>query len=125
MNCPKCFSNKSGNSCKICETVFKEKKQPKTLKKSTKPINKVSKKMSSDLREYGKLRKQFLLDNPVCAVYKEKKATTVHHSRGRGRYLLDTTTWVPASMEGHTYIELHPEWSKAQGYSLERLKTTI
>jgi hypothetical protein len=124
MICPSCSSFQSGDICKCCSFIFKPKKQPKLLQRSKTPVKKVSKKMSSDLREYGKLRKQFLLENPMCKKYPNLIATDIHHSRGRGRFLLDTSTWVPLSRKAHIEVEGNPELAKEQGFSLERLKTT-
>jgi hypothetical protein len=125
MICPSCSSFQSGDICKCCSFIFKPKKQPKLLQRSKTPVKKVSKKMSSDLREYGKLRKQFLIDNPKCMVYSDLDAVEIHHQKGRGKYLLDTTTWLAVSRKAHQEIELKPTWAKKEGFSLERLKTTI
>jgi hypothetical protein len=125
MKCPSCGIHAKGSICDYCDSIiFVEPEKVKKVK-IKKPIKKASKKMGSDLREYGKLRKQFLLENPDCCVYPEEKATEVHHAAGRGMYLLDITTWRPVSRRGHIKIELEPEWAKEHGFSLERLKTTI
>lgn len=107
MTCPKCSTFQSGDTCKLCETVFKEKKQPKTLKKSTKPIKKVSKKMSSDLREYGKLRKQFLLENPNCQARLmgcQNIAMDLHHKAKRGINYLKIETFMAICRSCHDQI---------------------
>jgi hypothetical protein len=43
MICPSCSSFQSGNSCKLCNEIFKPKKEPKLLQRSKTPIKKVSK----------------------------------------------------------------------------------
>lgn len=125
MKCKNCGYTAKGSICYACDSIiFAEPEKVKKVKVKT-PIKKVSKKMGSDLREYGKLRKQFLEDNPQCIVYPDLKATDVHHSLGRGKYLLDTTTWFAVSRKAHEEIERNPNWAKENKYSFERLKTTI
>jgi methionyl-tRNA synthetase len=126
MICPDCETFQSGDTCKICSHVFKPKKEPKLLQRSKTPIKKESDRRRLQNIEYRKLRIQFLLENPQCAVYPHLKATTVHHQAGRIEDLLcDVSKWIPASALGHTYIELNPNWAKENNFSLERLKTTI
>ncbi len=90
-------------------------------KKEFKPIPKVSPKMAAALREYSKLRKQFL-DCNHCKICK-KQATQVHHMAGRAtiELLLDTNLWLAVCMPCHEFIERNPLWAKEKGYSLERL----
>lgn len=84
-------------------------------------IKQRSKKMQKDMILYGKLRKQFLKDNPICPITGEK-TTDVHHKKGRlGKLLLDTKFWLAVSRKGHKRIEENPEWAKEMGYSLSRL----
>lgn len=87
------------------------------------PIKKVSEKLGNERDEYSIRRKAFLEkpENRRCMVYHFRKATTIHHSRGRGKYLLDESTWIPCSMEGHTRIELNPQWAREKGFTKSRL----
>lgn len=85
------------------------------------PIKRVSDKLSGELDEYSIKREAFLKAHPRCAVYYFRKATTIHHSRGRGKYLMDESTWIPCSMEGHTRIELNPQWAREKGFTKSRL----
>ena len=65
---------------------------------------------------------------PVCGrrdgfrsiEYRVPAATEVHHTKGRGKYLLDTTTWVAVSAEGHRAIHADPKKSYAKGYMVPR-----
>ncbi len=71
----------------------------------------MSEKRKREAKEYAKLRRMFLRENPQCAVLevafdRQKPATDVHHSRGRaGTLYLDTRFWIPVSREGHRWIE--------------------
>lgn len=95
-----------------------------TLKprKEAKPIPKVSPKMAAALKEYSKLRKEFLNIYPVCKVCRGK-ATQIHHRAGRNtmQLLLDTNLWLPVCFTCHSQIENRPLWAKEFGYSLDRL----
>lgn len=57
---------------------------------------------------------------PDCT-HCDPELLTVHHKRGRGPYLLDTTTWLAACMSCHRYIEDHPEIAKENGWSESRM----
>ena len=92
----------------------------KNAQKQNKPIKKESDKMKALKKEYLKLREQFLKDNPKCAVT-GKKATEVHHMKGRtGKDLLDVSNFLPVSREAHIKIELNVSWAKEKGYSKDR-----
>ena len=84
-------------------------------------IRPISKKRAEQLKEYAKLRKEFLRGK-MCAVYPHLKATDIHHKRGRVGYLLDTSTWLAVSRLGHIYIEEHPKEAYEKGWSELRLK---
>lgn len=44
----------------------------------------------------------------------------IHHKKGRGKYLLDTSTWMAVSSSGHLAIHANPKESYAKGYMLPR-----
>ena len=44
----------------------------------------------------------------------------IHHRRGRGKYLLDVSTWMAVSREGHDAIHRDPKTSYEKGYMLPR-----
>lgn len=95
------------------------------LKKKAKAIRKTSKKMATLKREYMKLRENFLIKHPWCewSLLEEGKAvpaTQVHHRRGRGKFMLDVTTWLAVSDFGHKQIHDKPAYSYEKGYMLPR-----
>ncbi len=47
-------------------------------------------------------------------------STEVHHKKGRGKYLLDTSTWMAVSADGHRYIHKNVKESYSKGYLLNR-----
>lgn len=94
-----------------------------------------SKKRAKQEREYSKVRKKFLEENPHCAVHDGEwsqengnflfepcLATEVHHQKGKiGALLTDTRYFLPVCRVAHDYIEKHPLEAKEKGYSLSRL----
>lgn len=71
-------------------------------------INKVSDKMYKRLKEYTKLKKEFLKrpENKFCRITGEP-ATEIHHKypgKDRQKYFLDVSTWVAVSRNGHIWI---------------------
>ena len=57
-------------------------------------MRKVSKKLAKQQREYSK--------------------------KGRGKYLLDTSTWLSVCRNCHNWIETHPEDAKELGFSISK-----
>ena len=79
-------------------------------------------------KEYSKLRKEYLQKNPMCkaripGVCSNARGynLTIHHKRGRGEYLLDTTTWLPCCLFCHEWIENNVQAAKDMGLSENRL----
>jgi hypothetical protein len=91
---------------------------------------------------YSALRKTFLELHPYCqwtflernvaedtviAIAKKAgvyapypRSVDIHHMKGRGKYLLDTSTWMAVSRQAHDYIHANPEESYRKGYMLPR-----
>lgn len=105
-------SNKCGNDYKN-----------RTIKKHT-TIKKVSDKMAVNLREYKKVRTEFLTLHPNCQANLKnctKVATQIHHKKARiGSLLTDATHFLAVCHSCHHWIELHPLESKELNLSLER-----
>lgn len=110
-------------------------------KKAKRAIPKVTKKRAAMNREYSVLRKHFLAENPWCQVWMMEHgltlewvtfmngivrikgeptrvpySTEVHHVKGRGKYLLDTNTWLAVSEESHRWIHANPKIAYEKGY---------
>lgn len=79
-------------------------------------LKKRSKRREKEEKEYSKLRRQFLLENPVCAVYAHLQATQTHHVKGRYGHYLDVSSWLPVSAEGHAFIHNNPQIAKERGW---------
>lgn len=90
------------------------------LKCKRKAIKPVSDKRAVQNRRYLVLRKEFLEENPMCAVT-GRPATEVHHRAGReGEWLLNTDYWLPVSREGHDFIENNRAEAKKRGWLITR-----
>lgn len=91
-------------------------------------------KLTSDKRKpldllYSKMRKDFLskAENATCfaklpgCLNSLPENLTIHHKKGRGRYYLDSTTWIPLCMTCHQWVEEHPAQAKELNLSQSRL----
>jgi hypothetical protein len=108
-----------------------------SLKLSKKPlkISSISHKQKLLLKEYSQRRVAFLSlpENTTCRAKlsgcfgSNPETMTIHHSRGRGEYLLDESSWIPLCVKCHKWVEENPKESKETGLSfsrLEKIKTT-
>lgn len=92
-----------------------------------KPIKKISDRQKKLDVLYGILRKSFLRANPSCQMRIKcmgSEATDVHHSRGRGEYYLDETTFIAGCRECHTWVGDHHAEAEALGFVKSRLSRT-
>ena len=88
------------------------------------PIAKKSKKLSANEKIYAVLRKDFMKDNPACKAGLSnctKKATEIHHKKGRGILLNEVKYFLPVCSTCHKWIELHPKEAVKEGLSVLRL----
>lgn len=109
---------------------------PKSFsRKPRKPINKVSKKQAVINSQYSADRIVYLAkpENKICFIDGcNKKATTVEHTRGRGKgyfdeesrltgicKTLDQRFWKPCCLEHNLELERNPELSKK--YQLSKI----
>jgi|SRR6267154_525189 len=119
MICPNCNSHPKGNICVCGRILYEAKVKPvKTLQRSKTPIKKVSKRRGPINREYNALVKYFLSlpENERCPIFPELRTDQCHHVRGRGKYLLDTTTWLAVSDKGHKWIHANVKESHEKGW---------
>lgn len=96
-----------------------------TLPKLQKPIPKQSDRRKKEQVLYSTMRLQFLKINPNCVMNIKglctMKATEIQHLKGRGKYYLDTTTWMSACHYCHSYTTDHPEEAIENGWAILRL----
>jgi DNA-directed RNA polymerase subunit RPC12/RpoP len=97
---------KNHNGQKYCRQCSE-----KLLGKAKKPAQ-VSIKHRKKLKEYSKMRKSFLelpqnrsckAKLPGCTGL-DPDTLTIHHAKGRGKYLLDENTWIPLCGNCHRWV---------------------
>lgn len=94
-------------------------------KAKPKPIPKVSKKRAKVNTVYQQKARAFKKLHPFCQARLtgcQTLTSSVHHKRGRGKYLLDETTWLATYFSCHRVIEDNPDEAKRRGFSESRLK---
>lgn len=114
---------KNKKYCKNCAT---------RLSGNTNKRSPVSQKQKVLNREYSQLRTAFLAlpENTTCRAKMQgctglyPETMTIHHSRGRGEYMLDQLSWIPLCMSCHRWVEENPREAKKMGLSYSRLETT-
>jgi 5-methylcytosine-specific restriction endonuclease McrA len=110
------------------ERYFQQQKKPKGALKRT-PLRKQSKKQKERLEKYWPVRKQFLEENPFCAICEQIKgyltrATETHHIDGRaGERLWDKSNLVPTCRECREWPHQHPYEAAQRGWMPERYLT--
>ena len=89
------------------------------LKRKT-PLRRVSKKQGKALKEYSKLRADFLSKHVVCERCQGRNATDIHHkhSRGTGGELNSVDNFVALCRLCHTEIHANPRQARKDGFLL-------
>lgn len=68
-------------------------------------------------KQYNEDRKQFLYDNPRCAVFPHLRSNQIHHTNGRREdRLCDQEYWLAVSDDGHKYIHKHVAEAEKKGW---------
>ena len=117
--CAKGLAQNALLSKKGSDTNQKKKSRLKPISKGR--IKKCSAKQAERLKEYRKVRDEFLKKNPTCWNC-GSSPTECHHGAGRvGSLLTDVTYFVALCRKCHVKAELSPEWAKENGFSFSRL----
>lgn len=109
--------------CRQCWLKEHSSPLPKKLPKAIKP--KSDKKAAQD-QLYTILRNKYFQDdnNKACKARLQECtliSCDVHHTKGRGEYQNDVSTWIPLCRSCHNYIETHPTEAKELNFSQNRL----
>jgi hypothetical protein len=115
---------KNFEGSKYCKDCWYSKEVTK-LPSSKKPIKPKSDKKDILDVLYSRMRKEFLNEpkNATCkaklpgCMGQFKENLTVHHTRGRGLYYLDKTTWIPLCLSCHEWVETHPKEAREMNLS--------
>jgi hypothetical protein len=84
------------------------------------PLRKRSLKKIALDRVYFEKRTAFLAGKTCFFPGCWKDATTVSHTKGRGKYYLVVSTWLPSCAEHEQFIHANPAWSYQKGYMKNR-----
>jgi len=90
------------------------------------PLKRISKKRQEQMKEYGKLREQYLAENTICEVCGQEPSTEIHHKSGRWQKTNDVSLFMAVSRKCHNRIHFGeqiqgeykygPSWSRENGY---------
>lgn len=88
----------------------------------------VSKKQSEKLKIYYGLREDYLRKHPRCEVSFpldfplhempncQNKPDQIHHTRGRGKFLNETITWMAICRNCHRWLHDNPSLARELGF---------
>lgn len=79
-------------------------------------IRKVSARRAREMKEYAKKRAAYLTEHPTCEVCGQARATQIHHTKRRGKFYLDESSWCGCCFHCHHKIESDPKWAEENGY---------
>lgn len=66
---------------------------------------------------YLPVKKQFLIEHPICQCCDKKPSKDIHHTRGRvGALLTDTRYFLAACRPCHSWIGEHPAEAREKGW---------
>lgn len=115
---------KNQGSEKFCKSCWAKNPNKKVKKLTAKPLSKKSAKQTKLDVLYGIAREHYLKAHSFCEAQIpglcQVNATDIHHKIGRGKYLLDTTTFMAVCRTCHGWIETNPKDAKILGFSVSR-----
>lgn len=112
-------------SCQQC--TMREKASQRGYKvpiKQKQRINSISDKQAKLNKAYSVLATQFKKDNPYCQVKQQCQGapiSDVHHKKGRGKHLLDSSTWLATCRKCHTWLHDNDAEAREKGFIQSRL----
>lgn len=123
--CIECGSSKIENRdlglCSTCNKARRDKENTKP--KIIKQVKKVSEKRAEELKEYPKLKKNFLLHKMVCEFKFEGckiTATQIHHCSLSAKNFLNPDTWMGSCDYCHPICEnMSAEERRRLGYLID------
>lgn len=118
--------------CSSCWNVVKPGNPSIQQVKNPKPKKRISARTEKRIiqdKQYSKLRKDFLNDNPCCVArlsgctHCEPESLTIQHKKGRvGKLYLDTRYWITLCLNCHRWANEHPKEAEQLGLAQSRLK---
>lgn len=122
--CPDCDSIKVERNgyCASCNMARRKQERESKKVKVITPIRKVSAERSKENQVYARLRKEYLEAYPCCEVPEcHRKASEIHHQKGRAGDLLTNTDYFMAVCHDHHHmITVDSAWAIKMGFSILR-----
>ncbi len=118
---PLCERIAQKNRLCILHRIYEADFPVKIIKAELKKINKVSEKMKTIKAELKKLYPVFLKKHPVCQLNTpdcKKKATCIHHTKGRGKNVLNQGTWMASCTPCNLWVETNHGQAEKAGLKL-------
>lgn len=85
------------------------------FKVKRKRLNPYSKSKVKEREQYRAARLFYLNKHPNCEIC-QRPADDIHHKRGRGKFLCDTSTFMATCRFCHNRIHDNPGWARENGY---------
>ena len=118
---PTCTRHPEKNGFCIFHKMYSSSTEPK---KEVYKIPKRSVKEKEVMKELKKLYPIYLKENPICAINSKvctKKATCIHHTKGRGKNVLNAEDWLPSCTKCNLFIEENHKWAHEKGFKKKRI----
>lgn len=88
----------------------------KASKPKRKGIRRMSAKKARELKEYTRLRAEFMAARPVCERCEKRASTECHHKAKRGINYLVVETWAALCHKCHQWIHENQGTARASGW---------
>lgn len=73
------------------------------------------------LKDYSRLRREFLDQNPICQDCGKRRSSEIHHKAGRhGRMLLDVEHWGAICRKCHDRIHSAPAQARSRRWLYDK-----
>lgn len=110
--------------CKVCAMRSKARSDdsdkkvsvPQKKKKVPKRIAPVSEKQKERLREYRKVRDEYLRENNRCEICGTNRELTLHHKKTRQYHLCDVEVFMTLCVSCHERVHREDKWARDRGY---------
>jgi hypothetical protein len=73
------------------------------------------------LKEYQRVRVEYLIEHPICEVCNKEPSVQIHHKKGRGKLLCEKKFFLAIDDNCHRRIHEQPAWAYEMGYLLKRI----
>jgi hypothetical protein len=79
------------------------------------PIRRISAKRAREMKEYTRLRAEFMAARPTCERCSTRASKECHHKAKRGINYLNVSTWAALCHACHRKVHENPSWARENG----------